>query len=89
MTRVTKEKAYKIGKMLGIDFRSYKLALWTKAMNIELEHGKKGGSLTNVTNDNLYLTGMIALAHIREYKNYYEHLIKMEKTLEREKRRFK
>lgn len=79
MVKVNKNQAYSIGKLLNIDFRKYPLKLWMKAMNIELEHGSKMGSLTNVTNNNLLKTGQIALAHILEYPDYYERLIKMEK----------
>ena len=72
--------AKQVGHILGIDFKSYPLKLWTKAMNIELEHGSSSGnSITNVTNDDLLLTGKIALAHILEYPDYYQRLIKMEK----------
>lgn len=50
-------------------------------MNIEMEHGSIS-SLTNVTNDNLLLTGKIALAHILEYPDYYDRLKRMEKDAE-------
>ena len=54
-------------------------------INIELEHGKIN-PLTNVTNDDLIMTGKIALAHLIEYPNYYNEeygLPAMEKELER------
>ena len=41
-----------------------------KGINIELEHGSVN-PLTNVTNDDLIITGKIALAHLMEYPNYY------------------
>lgn len=54
-------------------------------MNIELEHGTVN-PITNVTNDDLIITGKIALAHLMEYPNYYNEeygLPAMEKELER------
>ena len=54
-------------------------------INIELEHGKIN-PLTNVTNDDLIMTGKIALAHLIEYPNYYNEeygLPAMERELER------
>ena len=56
-----------------------------KGINIELEHGKIN-PLTNVTNDDLIMTGKIALAHLMEYPNYYNDeygLPAMERELER------
>lgn len=54
-------------------------------LNIELEHGTIN-PLTNVTDDDLILTGKIALAHLMEYPNYYNRdygLPDLEKKLER------
>jgi len=44
---------------------------------VELEHGKKAGAL-NVTNDDLFATAKIALAHLSEDASYYTHLAQME-----------
>lgn len=49
----------------------------TNGIKVELEHGKIT-PFTNVTNDNLVITGKIALAHLIEDKNYYKKLKKME-----------
>ena len=35
--------------------------------------------VTNVTNDDQVLTGKIALAHLREFPDYYDRLAKLEK----------
>ncbi len=51
-------------------------------MNVELEHGKIDKE-TNVTNDNLILTGKIAMAHLREFPDYYRRLSKMEKEADK------
>lgn len=42
-------------------------------MNVEREHGLCC-SITNVTNDNLILTGKIALIHLLEIPDYYDRL---------------
>ena len=56
--------------MLNIDFKNFTLEDFKTGLNIELEHGK-ANSKTNVTNDDLLLTGKIALAHLNEFPNYY------------------
>lgn len=48
-----------------------------KGMNIELEHGSIN-PITNVTNNNLIMTGKIALAHLLEDPSYYTKLEVME-----------
>jgi hypothetical protein len=44
-------------------------------MNVELEHGSID-KRTNVTNNDLILTGKIALAHLYELPYYYKRLKK-------------
>ena len=53
-----------------------------KGMNVELEHGKKD-RFTNVTNNNVIITGKIALAHLNEFPDYYKRLEKLEKKAEK------
>ncbi|ARF12248.1 hypothetical protein Klosneuvirus_4_63 [Klosneuvirus KNV1] len=53
-----------------------------KGMNVELEHGKKD-RFTNVTNNNIIITGKIALAHLNEFPDYYKRLEKLEKKAEK------
>jgi hypothetical protein len=48
-------------------------------IKVELEHGKINRE-TNVTNDNIMMTGFIALAHLREFPDYYERLEKLERS---------
>ena len=49
-------------------------------MSVELEHGTID-SLTNITNDNPFMTYKITLAHLREYKDDYKVLAIMEDIL--------
>jgi len=46
-------------------------------MDVELEHGTRDPD-TNVTGDDPFLTGKIALAHLRELPDYYTRLARME-----------
>jgi len=48
-----------------------------------LEHGLCDPK-TNVTNDDLLMTGKIALAHLNEISDYYTRLQKMEDEAEKE-----
>jgi hypothetical protein len=48
---------------------------------VELEHGARDLE-TNVTDDDEIKTGKIALAHLREFPDYYTRLAKMEQEAE-------
>jgi hypothetical protein len=50
-------------------------------MDVELEHGLADPN-TNVTNDDILMTGKIALAHLNEFPDYYTRLYKMEEEAE-------
>jgi len=47
-------------------------------MHIELEHGSRDAE-TNVTDNDPVKTGKIALAHLKEFPDYYDRLKKLEK----------
>lgn len=47
-------------------------------MNVELEHGTRFPDL-DVTGDDPVITAKIALAHLREFPDYYERLESMER----------
>lgn len=76
----TLQEAERIGKMLGIDWKTSKFDAeqFRTGLDVELEHGRRD-MLTNVTNDDPILTGKIALAHLNEFPDYYIRLAKMEK----------
>lgn len=57
-------------KVLGINFDKFSPEDFLEGINIELEHGTIN-PLTNVTNNDLIITAMIALAHLNEFPNYY------------------
>lgn len=78
---ITAEEAKLIGEKLGINWSKFDVEQYRMGMEIELEHGTIN-PLTNVTNDDLLLTGKIALAHLNEFSDYYTRLNKMEKEAE-------
>jgi len=72
------EEAKSIGEKLGIDWSKFDVEQYRMGMDVELEHGLHDAE-TNVTNDDPLTTGKIALAHLKEFPDYYTRLDKMEK----------
>jgi hypothetical protein len=71
------DKAKQIGDALGIDWSKFEVEQFRMGLEVELEHGTIDPK-TNVTNDDLLLTGKIASAHLNEFPDYYTRLAKME-----------
>jgi len=67
----------------GIDISGerYGLEQLRDGMNVELEHGTRFPDL-DVTGDDPVVTAKIALAHLREFPDYYERLEVMEREAE-------
>jgi hypothetical protein len=82
-TPFTKEEALGVATAIGLDFdtEAFDATQFTAGMNVELEHGSADPA-TNVTNDDPTTTGKIALAHLREFPDYYVRLAKMEAEAE-------
>lgn len=74
----TSPEARAIGDQLGIDWASVDLEQFRMGIAVELEHGRRDPE-TDVTGDDLLITGRIALAHLREIPDYYTRLDRMEK----------
>lgn len=72
------EQAKTIGEKLGIDWSKFDVEQFRMGMDVELEHGLHDPE-TNVTGDDPLVTGKIALAHLKEFPDYYTRLEKMEK----------
>ncbi len=72
------EEAKDIGDKLGISWDKFDVEQFAKGLNVELEHGSRDPEI-NVTNNDPILTGKIALAHLKEYPDYYTRLEKMER----------
>jgi hypothetical protein len=75
--QVSVEEARKVGTTLGIDWTKVDLQQFRRGLEVELEHGTHDPE-TNVTNDDLTLTGKIAWAHLKEFPDYYTRLEKLE-----------
>jgi hypothetical protein len=75
--KFTDEEAKRIGDEMGIDWNEVDLSEFRIGLGVELEHGSRDPE-TNVTNDDEILTGKIALAHLREFPDYYTRLEKLE-----------
>lgn len=79
----TTEQARDIADSIGIRWGDarFDLEQFRMGMDVELEHGKRDAE-TNVTNDDPLTTGKIALAHLREFPDYYTRLAKLEAEAE-------
>jgi hypothetical protein len=71
------ETAKQIGETLGIEWNKFDIKQFRKGLEVETEHGLRDPD-TNVTNDDTILTGKIALAHLKEFPDYYTRLDKLE-----------
>ena len=67
---ITDDQVLHVAKLLNITFDKFSIDDFKTGLNIELEHGNINPN-TNITNDNLFLTGKIALAHLNEFPDYY------------------
>jgi len=71
------DEAKRIGDSLGLDWDQIDLEQFRMGLLVELEHGTRDPE-TNVTNDDESLTGKIALAHLKEFADYYTRLAELE-----------
>jgi hypothetical protein len=81
--RISTEEARAIGTQLGIDWAKIDLEQFRRGLEVELEHGAHDPE-TNVTGDDLVLTGKIAWAHLKEIRDYYTRLDRLEAEAEGE-----
>ena len=77
----TPEEARRIGDQIGVDWARYPLEEFRMGLAVELEHGAHDPQ-TNVTGDDEITTGKIALAHLKEIRDYYSRLAIMERDAE-------
>ena len=71
------EEARLVGTQLGIDWTKIDLEQFRRGLEVELEHGAHDPE-TNVTNNDPILTGKIAWAHLKEFRDYYTRLDRLE-----------
>jgi hypothetical protein len=81
--RTTTEEAKRAGDVVGVDWTRFDLEQFRAGMDVEFEHGSHDPQ-TDVTGDVPIITGKIALAHMKEFPDYYERLERMEREAERE-----
>jgi Protein of unknown function (DUF5661) len=81
--RISTEEARSIGTQLGINWTQIDLEQFRRGLEVELEHGAHDPE-TNVTGDDLILTGKIAWAHLKEIRDYYTRLDRLEAEAEGE-----
>jgi hypothetical protein len=82
-TTFTADEARSIGEQIGIDWVTapFDVEQFRMGMDVELEHGLHDLQ-TNVTGSDPVVTGKIALAHLKEFPDYYTRLKKMEAEAE-------
>ena len=82
--RFSSAEARRIGEQLGVDWSSapWDVEQFRAGMDVELEHGLRDPA-TNVTGDDPVTTGKIALAHLKEFPDYYTRLEAMEEEAKR------
>ena len=79
------DEARQIGEQVGIDWTGSPFAVeeFRRGLDVELEHGLHDLA-TNVTDDDPLVTGRIALAHLKEFSDYYTRLANMEEQAKRD-----
>lgn len=81
--RFSAEEARRIGIEIGIDWDTspFDVEQFRDGLDVELEHGLHDPE-TDVTGSDPLVTGKIALAHLKEFPDYYTRLKKMEMEAE-------
>jgi hypothetical protein len=81
--RFTAEQAREIGEKIGVEWAAapFDVEQFRMGLEVELEHGRRDPD-TDVTGDDPITTGKIALAHLREFPDYYTRLARMEAEAE-------
>jgi hypothetical protein len=76
--KINIKQAEKLAKHYQINLDVINFDEWHYGLNVELEHGKKFGIITNITNNNFSITAKIVIAHLTEFPDYYKRLLKLE-----------
>ncbi len=77
----SEEEAKSIGDQIEVNWEKVDLEEFRLGLAVELEHGSRDPD-TDVTQNDPLLTGKIALAHLKEFPDYYTRLSKMEAEAE-------
>ena len=81
--KTSPEEARRVGDAIGVDWARCDPEQFRAGMDVEFEHGRRDPQ-TDVTGDDPIVTGKIALAHLKEFPDYYERLAQMEEAARRE-----
>ncbi len=73
----TTNEARAIGDGLGVQWTDVDIEQFRMGLAVELEHGSHDPE-TDVTHDDLMMTGKIAWAHLKEVPDYYTKLKEVE-----------
>ena len=76
--KINIKQAQKLAINYKINLDVINFSEWHYGLNVELEHGKKFGIITNITNNNILITAKIVIAHLIEFPDYYKRLQKLE-----------
>jgi hypothetical protein len=82
--RTSTEEARRVGDEIGVDWERFDLEQFRAGMDVEYEHGSHDPQ-TDVTGDDPIVTGKIALAHMKEFPDYYQRLERMEAEAKRDR----
>ena len=75
--QVSANRAAEIGAALVLDWTKVDGDQFRRGLEVELEHGARDAE-TNVTNNDMLLTGKIAWAHLKEFPDYDTRLDRLE-----------
>ena len=81
--KTTTDEARRVGDVLKVDWNQIDLEQFRRGMDVEFEHGAHDPQ-TDVTHDDPLVTGKIALAHLKEFPDYYVRLERMEEEAKHE-----
>jgi hypothetical protein len=82
-TEFSTDEARAVGERIRIDWSTapFDVEQFRIGMGVELEHGLHDPQ-TDVTGNDPIITGKIALAHLKEFPDYYTRLANMEAEAE-------
>ncbi len=81
--KTSADEAKRVGDAIGVDWNRFDLEQFRAGLDVEFEHGGHDPQ-TDVTGDDPITTGKIALAHMKEFPDYYERLERMEAEARRD-----
>jgi len=70
---ISEDEAILVGNNIGLDWQKIDIQEFRRGLEVELEHGLVNKN-SNVTGDDMNLTGKIAMAHLNELNDYYTRL---------------